>query len=518
MRRNSWRVLAYVVALAVAALVAALMGKLPTEAAASSIVVSPVNFNEEGDQVVRTDTAGHAVDAHDGDLKFFEGRYWLYGTSYACGYGLQVAGTRWCGFKVYSSTDLVVWQDEGYLFDGSTSRWQGYCAPMTYGCYRPHVEYNASTDKYVLWFNGYWPGNASGYLVMTSDAPAGLFTLVDEAQVAYMGANSGGFANGDHDLFVDADGTGYVVYTRLNTTPSHVLTVERLTPDYLNGNGQHVVTAASGREAPSLFKRGSTWYLVYSGTCPYCSAGKAYVRTAPSPMGPWGPEVQVSSDSCGGQTSFVAAVNEEYLLGVDLWRGGQPNQGLANYYWTKMNFDTAPVAALVCNNPEFTVLGQRMAYAVGAEDDQSSGEYGYRQHCDVRAGWSRLQSFVPARNGTLSAVRWGTYRQAATNGSLVLDIVRLDRNLRPVGPVLGSRSLASTQIGTALHMHSFAFNVQVHAGVRYGIVAWSTATAGCYGFGYSDYQPYALGSAAYRGANLWVTEGSRSLKFVTEVS
>src|SRR5690242_10397070 len=73
----------------------------------SSVVV---NFNRAGGQVVRFDVRGNAVDAHDGEIRFFGGAYYLYGTSYDCGYQWQYNGP-FCGFKVYSSTDLVHWVD-----------------------------------------------------------------------------------------------------------------------------------------------------------------------------------------------------------------------------------------------------------------------------------------------------------------------------------------------------------------------------------------------------------------------
>jgi hypothetical protein len=81
---------------------------------------------------VVVDTDGNAVDAHDGRLRYFAGRYYWYGTAYRCGYALwDLDGTfpvapgrhTFCGIAAYSSSDLMTWRDEGLLFDGSTPYW-----------------------------------------------------------------------------------------------------------------------------------------------------------------------------------------------------------------------------------------------------------------------------------------------------------------------------------------------------------------------------------------------------------
>lgn len=52
----------------------------------------------------RYDVSGEIVDAHDGCLQYFAGRYYLYGTAYgkSAGYGINNR------FRVYSSPDLMM--------------------------------------------------------------------------------------------------------------------------------------------------------------------------------------------------------------------------------------------------------------------------------------------------------------------------------------------------------------------------------------------------------------------------
>ena len=114
-----------------------------------------VNHNREGNQLTRFDSAGAALDAHDGEIALFNGIYYLYGTSYDCGYEWGNKSSSFCGFKAYSSNDLVNWTDRGFLFDAKTAIWQTRCNGGTYGCYRPHVIYNQANKMFVLWINVY---------------------------------------------------------------------------------------------------------------------------------------------------------------------------------------------------------------------------------------------------------------------------------------------------------------------------------------------------------------------------
>ena len=75
--------------------------------------------------------------------------------------------------------------------------------------------------------------------------------------------------------------------------------------------------------------------------------------TAASPLGPWQPGGRISSDSCGGQPTNVATFERDgvrtYLYQSDLWRNGEPNQALANYYWGPLSFDSrGAIARLRC--------------------------------------------------------------------------------------------------------------------------------------------------------------------------
>jgi hypothetical protein len=272
---------AYALAMAAVALVCVLAISAPS-AFAHRPDPTIVNGDAAG-RTLRFDVDGNAIDAHDGEIQRFGDTYYLYGTSYGCGFQWQTPGSPFCGFRVYSSSDLVSWTDRGPLFDATTDTWQQRCDGSTYGCFRPHVVYNAKTRRYVLWINTY--DVAVGYHVFTSRSPTGPFREEAIPRLAVNDDIPPGVNNGDHDVFVDRDGTAYLAFTDWRT--SGELVVERLDRSYLSGTGDFVRLGTRNTEAPSLFRRGDRYYVTYSDpNCGYCQTGTSYV-SAPSPMGPW---------------------------------------------------------------------------------------------------------------------------------------------------------------------------------------------------------------------------------------
>ncbi len=231
-----------------------------------------VNFNSAGQQTVRFDTSGNAIDAHDGQLARFGNEYYLYGTSYNCGYRWQI-NSSFCGFKVYSSTDLVHWTDRGFV----VSAYQ--CAD----CFRPHVIYDPATKKYVLWTNDSSTAAPGDFRVYTSDSPTGPFTQQALPTLAY--DNCGW----DFGLFQDpVTGRGYMVDTDCPDS-DRGLVVEQLSPDDLTSDGQYdVIHMTNQVESPAMFYRNGTYYITMSDpTCGYCTATGTGYLTASSPLGPW---------------------------------------------------------------------------------------------------------------------------------------------------------------------------------------------------------------------------------------
>lgn len=514
-------------------------------------VIDLASANPHGQPVIRFDIQGNAVDAHDGEIKYFDGRYYLYGTSYDCGFRWASGGRSvFCGFKSYSSTDLVHWRDEGLLFDPAPWQHQRGFQCADHGCFRPRVLRNAA-GKYILWVN---TGTGDvGYRVFSSDTPTGPFTLL--SLPLKLLRRVGG---GDHGLFEDDDGAGYLIDTNYSrdrqrtadgtSTEFFKVVVEKLNPDLTDGAGQYArLPADVSGEAPTMFKRYGRYYIVYDAGCAYCPHGVASYVTAPTPMGPWAPGGEISKDSCGGQVTHVERIGDAYLFMSDLWYQNRPyaldpsrmygNQGRADYFWGLLSFGgDGRIGRLHCVASLFPnpFLRSRGAQERRPDVDQSAGVAGFSSACDIGASGGkvqRMQTFKPSRSGILSSVAITTF-QSGTIGGIARANVVPDADLRVEileDPTSGhteariaSFVIPRNSIGFSARAVIVSPRVVVRAGHEYGILlhaAISDASQGCYGFTYSDANPYPAGVELLSadGGRTFAIEPSRALKFETTV-
>ncbi len=318
------------------------------------------NFNATCHPVARLDINGHVLDAHEATIAVFEGEYYLYGTSFGCGFVWQKPGTPFCGFRSYRSRDMNHWQDNGPLFDAHGELWQTRCGCTSTrcGCFRPHVVFNEVTGRYVLWFNG--NDVPSSYHVMTSPTPNGPFQEVEEPVMAI---NSYGPItipnNGDPSVFVDDDGTGYLSYT--DWRKGGDIIIERLNATFTSGTGEYIRLGVKRVEAPAMFKRAGRYHLLYSDpNCGLCGGTGTSWRSSSAPLGQWSGGIKVSEDSCGGQPSHVTRIVdksgiETFVYQSDLWDpDGDGDQRKANNYWGPLEFDGETLRPIRCQR-KFTV-------------------------------------------------------------------------------------------------------------------------------------------------------------------
>jgi hypothetical protein len=277
------------------------------------------------------------IDAHDGSVVQDGSTFWVFGTSYDCGFGLNKVGTKWCGIKAFSSTDLLEWTGRGYAITPDEV-WQQRCAPPRFGCFRPHVARSPATGEWVLWVNTY--DSLVGYRVLVAPSPAGPWREVGPPALIVGGR--GNLTRGDQDVFVDAAGRGWLAYTLIEDGLPTDIVVERLNPQLTSGTGEAVTLGLGVVEAPSLFERDGRFFLTYSDpACPYCPAGTG-LASAPSPLGPWKIESTLSPRSCEGQPAEVSmlrlAGGPIWLYVSDRWRKGNPNQAGATLWWEPLSF------------------------------------------------------------------------------------------------------------------------------------------------------------------------------------
>ena len=327
----------------VVALVVAVVG-FSANAQKSSYIKATIHNDEP-----RYDSKGEIVDAHDGNLQFFDGRYYLYGTAYGKTAGFSINNR----FRVYSSADLEHWEYEGELIK----------EPANGVYYRPYVVYNATTRKYVLWYNWYpklWNGQVG---VATSDGPTGPFTIVDPNVHLSQASDH----PGDGSLFVDEDKTAYFVYTVIDQ--DHAIRVERLAPDYLSSTGETSQILAKGCEAPSMFRHDKNYFVLFDSACCFCMKGSgARVFRSLSPLGPYTQLGNINRDADGnpiihGQQTYVATLptaDGPMLMWMsDRW-GSRPDniKGHDFQYWLPLITSKAGSISPLTETKEWSVQVQ----------------------------------------------------------------------------------------------------------------------------------------------------------------
>ena len=276
----------------------------------------------------RRDSKGEIIDAHDGCLKYFAGRYYLYGTSYGKSAGYSINNR----FRVYSSKGLRDWRFDGELLQ----------SPPDGVYYRPYVVFNPNTRKYVLWYNWYpklWEGKVG---VAISDTPVGPFTIVKTA-VKVAGFEDG---PGDGSLFVDRDGAGYFIYTTIKQ--NHAIRIQRLASDFLDVTSDTSGVLGVGCEAPALFRNQDRYYALFDSTCCFCSAGSGVrVFAASNPLGPYAEEGNINRGANGqplvaAQQTFVAEIlspaGTTFVWMADRW--GSRSDGVKGH---DLQFWSAPL-------------------------------------------------------------------------------------------------------------------------------------------------------------------------------
>jgi hypothetical protein len=143
---------------------------------------------------------------------------------------------------------------------------------------RPHVIYNDTTHKYVLWGHHVIASGHSTAVVAYNDSPTGAFT------VATSSYNPDGLYLNDMNLFKDIDGQAYLLYS-IGTNTQFV--ISRLTSDYLQTSGTYITPAVlAGREAPAMILRNGVYFLLTSALTGWAPNENKY-STSTSVMGTW---------------------------------------------------------------------------------------------------------------------------------------------------------------------------------------------------------------------------------------
>lgn len=325
------------------------------------------------------DRKGEHINAHGGGLLFHEGKYYWYGENRpARGFTTEV------GVEVYSSSDLMNWEDEGVAL--AVSEEAGH--DIERGCImeRPKVVRNPKTGKFVMLFHLELKGK--GYAAARvgfaeSDSPVGPFRFIralrpnagkwptDFSRREIRKAKKlkeadykewwtpewreaireglllardvpGGQMSRDMTVYVDDDGKAYHIYS---AEENLTLNLAELTDDYLDYTGRYVRIAPGGQnEAPTIFKRDGVYWMITSG-CTGWAPNEARMFKAASLWGPWEPlpspfvgkDAKKSFHTQGTYIFKVEGTEDGFVFMADRWNP----QSLKNsrHIWLPIDFE-----------------------------------------------------------------------------------------------------------------------------------------------------------------------------------
>lgn len=325
------------------------------------------------------DRKGEHINAHGGGLLFHEGKYYWYGENRpARGFTTEV------GVEVYSSSDLMNWEDEGVAL--AVSEEAGH--DIERGCImeRPKVVRNPKTGKFVMLFHLEQKGK--GYAAARvgfaeSDSPVGPFRFIrslrpnagkwptdfsrrdirkakklkeadykewwtpewrEAIREGLLLARDvpGGQMSRDMTVYVDDDGKAYHIYS---AEENLTLNLAELTDDYLDYTGRYVRIAPGGQnEAPTIFKRDGVYWMITSG-CTGWAPNEARMFKAASLWGPWeqlpspfvGKDAKKSFHTQGTYIFKVEGTEDGFVFMADRWNP----QSLKNsrHIWLPIDFE-----------------------------------------------------------------------------------------------------------------------------------------------------------------------------------
>ncbi len=221
--------------------------------AAGSAATRPIEYDGLNG-LARNPIISHVFTA-DPSANAFEGRIYVYAShdlDDQDGYDMY-------DYHVFSSDDLVNWQDHGVAFDAHDYSW-------VHHLYAPDAAYSAATGRYYLYF----PNGGSNIGVAVSDRPSGPF--VDALGGALINRNTPGVEDVDWIFdprcFVDDDGQAYLYFGGGDIDTGDNARVIRLGEDMISlaDESATTISAPDFFEAAFMHERDGRYYFSYSTT------------------------------------------------------------------------------------------------------------------------------------------------------------------------------------------------------------------------------------------------------------
>ncbi len=263
------------------------------------------------------DTDGNTIYSQGGGIFEFDGKYYWYGVKYeeaeAYAKNPRQYYTKtdvFAGITCYSSTDLKNWKFEGLVaepddvynaeimgtttYDMNTKTYTGEERPNTAvwvgrlgvtkledGTYALLVQHECADEGNKL------DGDSDEYskqvLVMTADAPNGQFTWNNRIN---MRTAIGTSNTGDQTVFIDDDGTGWLVYSYGSGRGKMYLSKIQWNDDKtkVELGTPYMVYQGSGREGNCMFKYNGKYYLCASDLYGWNASHGYYMTIDPGNM------------------------------------------------------------------------------------------------------------------------------------------------------------------------------------------------------------------------------------------
>ena len=264
------------------------------------------------------DTKGERIQAHGACVYFEDGVYYWIGEDKS---HTRKKGKLWTwGVKLYSSSDLCNWTDEGHIIEPRPDDKKSVFHPNR-RLDRPHILKNEKTGKYVLWLKYCDKAHAT---VLTADSLRGPYNLIHEELHPF------GTKFGDFDLAKDEQtGQGYLFFEA-----DHDKVIGcKLTDDYCNVEGEPTYIYRNmkppfTREGITHFVRNGKHYILSSGMTGYVP-NPSESAVADDFLGPYtvqgDPHVDdASSASFNSQISGVFRIEgtDRFVAIADRWVPG----------------------------------------------------------------------------------------------------------------------------------------------------------------------------------------------------
>lgn len=332
------------------------------------------------------DTDGNPIQAHGGQVQKLTyqeketgktvTRWWWVGEDKSAGYR--------GGIRAYSSEDLYHWKFEGVVMRNISDRelldtdpyftelYKGYTKEQLDNVYRcindstsvierPKMIYNEKTKQYIIWFHADGPTETSdaNYAaasagVAVSDSPNGPFRFIDRYRLNTcptdqedMYPQSKGMAR-DMNLFIDEDKTAYIIYS---SEENLTMYISKLNEEYtylavppeeaVHGKDFVRLFPGAQREAPAVFKRNGTYYMMTSGATGW-DPNQARYYQADSIFGTWidcgDPCVDDTNHTtfASQSTCIFEAAQDTYIYMGDRWKSDDLAD--SRYIWLPVKF------------------------------------------------------------------------------------------------------------------------------------------------------------------------------------